>query len=107
MGLVCGFMLNGQRMSPAVSVKECHLPSSHNHQTYLEGNSIGQKKRILTLNSYIVAQMVKSLPASFSPLVWKIPWRRKWQPRQCSCLGNPMDGGTWQATVYGVAKSQT
>ena len=29
MGLVCGFMLNGQRMSPAVSVKQCHLPSSH------------------------------------------------------------------------------
>ena len=26
---------------------------------------------------------------------------------QYSCLGNPMDRGAWQATVYGVAKSQT
>ena len=23
---------------------------------------------------------------------------------QYSCLGNPMHGGTWQATVYGVKK---
>ena len=28
-------------------------------------------------------------------------------PLQYSCLGNPMDGGTWQTTVHGVAKSQT
>ena len=26
-------------------------------------------------------------------------------PLQYSCLENPMDGGTWQATVHGVAKS--
>ena len=25
---------------------------------------------------------------------------------QYSCLENPMDGGAWQATVCGVAKSQ-
>ena len=25
-------------------------------------------------------------------------------PLQYSCLGNPMDRGSWQATVYGVAK---
>ena len=24
---------------------------------------------------------------------------------QSSCLGNPMDRGTWQATVHGVTKS--
>ena len=28
-------------------------------------------------------------------------------PLQYSCLGNPMDRGAWQATVLGVAKSQT
>ena len=28
-------------------------------------------------------------------------------PFQYSCLGNPMDGGAWQATVHGVAKSRT
>ena len=26
---------------------------------------------------------------------------------QCSCLGNPMDGRAWWATVHDVAKSQT
>ena len=28
-------------------------------------------------------------------------------PFQYSCLENPMDRGTWRATVHGVAKNQT
>ena len=28
-------------------------------------------------------------------------------PLQYSCLENPMDGGTWWATVHGVPESQT
>ena len=28
-------------------------------------------------------------------------------PLQYSCLENPMDRGAWQATVHGVAKTQT
>ena len=28
-------------------------------------------------------------------------------PLQYSCLENPMEGGAWQATVHGVAKSRT
>ena len=28
-------------------------------------------------------------------------------PLQCSCLENPMDGGSWWAAVYGVARSWT
>ena len=28
-------------------------------------------------------------------------------PLQYSCLGNPMDGGAWQAAIHGVAKSRT
>ena len=28
-------------------------------------------------------------------------------PFQCSCLEKPMDRGTWQVTVHGVAKSRT
>ena len=35
-----------------------------------------------------------------------MPWRRKWQPLQCSCLENPRDGGAWWAAVYGVAQSR-
>ena len=32
---------------------------------------------------------------------------RNGNPFQDYCLGNPMDRGAWQATVHGVAKSQT
>ena len=42
----------------------------------------------------------------FDPWVRKIPWRRKGNPLQYSCLENPMDRGAWQASVHGVAKSQ-
>jgi len=52
--------------------------------------------------------VVKNLPARsrFDPWIWKIPWRRKGNsnPLQDSCLGNPMDRGTWQGTIYGVTK---
>ena len=53
----------------------------------------------------------------FDLQIWKIPWRREWQPAplfffflfslQYSCLENPMDRGAWWATVHQVAKSQT
>ena len=43
----------------------------------------------------------------FDPWVGKIPWRRKRQPTQFSCLENLMDRGAWWATVHGVTKSQT
>ena len=32
---------------------------------------------------------------------------RKSNPLQYSCLGNPMDREDWQATVHGVAKTET
>ena len=35
------------------------------------------------------------------------PGERNGNPLQYSFLENPMDGGAWQATVHGVAKSQT
>ena len=55
--------------------------------------------------------MVKNLPAVQEIQVqsWagKMPWGRKWQPLQYSCLENPMDRGAWWATVHRVAKNQT
>ena len=35
------------------------------------------------------------------------PGEENGNPLQYSCLGNPMDRGAWQASVYGVTKSQT
>ena len=59
--------------------------------------------------------VVKTQPANaedmshqFNPWVRKIPWRRKWQPTPVLLPGEfPMDRGAWQATVHGLAKSQT
>ena len=35
------------------------------------------------------------------------PGKGNGNPFQYSCLGNPLDRGSWQATVHGVVKSQT
>ena len=39
-------------------------------------------------------------------LVQSLGRRRKGQPPQYSCLGNPLDRGTWQATVHGVSRAE-
>ena len=41
------------------------------------------------------------------PGLGRPPGERNGNPLQYSCLENPIDRGTWQATVHGVAKSQT
>ena len=59
--------------------------------------------------------VVKHLPANAAeirtvgliPGSGRPPGAESANPLQYSCLGNPMDGGTWYATVHGVAKSQT
>ena len=43
----------------------------------------------------------------FDPWVRKIPREGNGYPLPYSCLENFKDRGAWQATVYGVAKSQT
>ena len=42
----------------------------------------------------------------FNPWVGKILWRKNGNPLQYSCLGNPMDSGTWCALAHGAAESQ-
>ena len=41
------------------------------------------------------------------PGLGRSPGERNGNPLQYSCLGNPMGRGALQATVHGVAKSQT
>ena len=41
------------------------------------------------------------------PGLERSPGEGNGNPLQYSCLENPMDGGAWQATVHGVAKSLT
>ena len=40
------------------------------------------------------------------PVSGRSPGGGHGNPLQYSCLENPVDIGAWQATVYGVAKSQ-
>ena len=42
---------------------------------------------------------VSSVPGS-----GRSPGEGNGNPLQCSCLGNPMDRGAWQATVHGITK---
>ena len=54
--------------------------------------------------------MVKNLPANAGHPGLILGWRRSpgegnGNPFQYSCLGNPMDRGSWWATVHGVTES--
>ena len=61
------------------------------------------------------AAVVKNLPTPGDardtgsiPGLGRSPGVGNGNPLQCSCtLDNPIDRGTWRATVHGVAKSQT
>ena len=60
----------------------------------------------------LVAQPVENPPASAGDVGSVPEWRRSpreghWNLLQYSCLENPMDRGSWRATVHRVAKSQT
>ena len=60
----------------------------------------------------LVAQTVKASAYNegdldLIPGSGRFPGEGNGNPLQYSCLENPMDGGAWQATVHGVAKSQT
>ena len=43
----------------------------------------------------------------FDPWVEKIPWRREWQPTLVFLPGKSHGQRAWQATVHGVAESDT
>ena len=59
-----------------------------------------------------LAQMIKASMCNVGdlhsiPRSERSPREGNGNPLQYSCLENPMDGGAWQATVHGVAKSWT
>ena len=56
--------------------------------------------------------VVKNLPTNAGdvgsiPGMRRSPGRGNGNPLQYACLGNLTDRGAWQATVHGMAKSQT
>ena len=67
------------------------------------------------LTGFPCGSVVKYLPANaedagdadFIPESGRSLRERNGNPLQYSCLENPMDKGDWQATVHGVAQSDT
>ena len=61
---------------------------------------------------FLVGAVVKNQPVNTGdagdtgsiPGSGRCPGEGNGSPLQCSCLGNPMDGGAWWVTVYGVAE---
>ena len=66
------------------------------------------------LQAFQVTLVVNNLPANagdmrcgFDPCVGRISLGEHGNPLQYSCMENPMDRGTWRATIHRVAKGQT
>ena len=68
---------------------------------------------VILYNTSQVVLVVKNLPVSAGdvrdtglfPGLGKSPGGGHGNPLQFSCLENPMDRGTWRATVYRIANS--
>ena len=63
---------------------------------------------LFTMGASLIAQLVKNLPAlqetRFDFWVWKIPWRRKWQPTLVFLPRKCHGQRSWRATVHGVSR---
>ena len=70
-------------------------------QTWLSVHSKGTKD---LPGGSVVKNTCHWMKWGFNLWVGKTHWRRKWQPLQYSCLGNPLDREAWLATVHGVTK---
>ena len=74
-----------------------------------------KSKILIWLCPFPGSSVVKNLPANAGatgdlgsiPGLERSPGGENGNPLQYSCLQKPMDRGAWQATVLGVAKSQT
>ena len=73
-------------------------------------------EKLKTHHAYVVGfpvgSVVKNLPANAGdagliPRSGRSPGEGNGNPLQYSCLENPVDRGVWQATVHGVAESNT
>ena len=67
---------------------------------------------LICFGGFLGGSVVKNPPANTGdacmiPGWGKSPGEGNGNPLQYSCLENPMDRGVWQATVHGVAESQT
>ena len=72
-----------------------------------KNSQLGQEHPMIM--GFSCGSMVKNPPAkvedvSFIPGSGRSPGEGSGNPLQYSCLGNPLDRGTWLVTVHGVTK---
>ena len=77
-----------------------HMPWGQKVKIYFSGFPGGTSRKELTCPGR------RNKRYGFNLGVGKIPWRRKWQPTPVLLTGT-LHREAWQATVHGVAKSQT
>ena len=92
-----------KRSLAGVSQRVKHNLARMQQELYFQG-------RYILPGAFLVAQMVKNLPAMWetqvpNPGLRKSSGKEKGNPLQYSCLENPMDRGAWWATVHRVAQS--
>ena len=92
------------------------LPGESHGQRRLAGynpwghKSLDMTKVIQHVRMYLVVPNLRGQGWSTLSAGWHrqcLPGEGNGNPLQYSCLESPIDGGTWRATVHGVAKSQT
>ena len=70
----------------------------------MESLLIFQKKQGFPGSSAVKQSACNAGDADFIPGLGRSPGGGHGNLLQCSCLGNPMDRGAWQATVHGITK---
>ena len=81
----------------------CHIFYCLSHQ----GSHIYKQKQDFPGGSDSKASVYNARDLGSSPGLGRSPGEGDGNPLQYYCLENPMERGDWQATLYGVAKSQT
>ena len=74
-----------------------HTYNTHTHRLYINIDTYAGCTYIcFPGGSAVKGSTCQCRRYGFDPWLGKIPWRRKWQPRQYSCLENPINRGGWQ-----------
>ena len=89
------------RTNLTVIVISQYISISNHHILYLNLHNVMCPRWFSGKESACQAGDASSIPGS-----GRSPGEGNGNLLQYSCLGNPVDRGTWKATVHGVAKSQ-
>ena len=85
-----------------------HIPYLQNCRSKPEAvTHVGFPWRLSSKKKILLPVPANEGDAGSAPGSGIYPGEGNGNPLQDSCLGNPMDRAAWQATVQGVAKSQT